>query len=245
MGPVKRTSPFSMNTARSARLRATLTDCSTITIVVPRRWISRTTSSSCPTMVGARPSDSSSIMRSSGRVISAPPRASICCSPPERLPAIWLDRSLRIGKSVSTSCLAASTRSRSLRMSQDGQAQVLGHGEGGEHALAAGHQRDAAVGGDVGRRGSVTSSPLNSHRAGLRPHEAADALEERRLAGAVGAEQGDDLAGRHVEVDVEQDLHRAVGHVDAAARQERRRSVPRRGVLGAGQVVEAISTWDR
>ena len=89
VGPAKRTSPFSMNTARSARLRATLTDCSTITIVVPRRWISRTTSSSWPTMVGARPSDSSSIMSSSGRVMSAPPRASICCSPPERLPAIW------------------------------------------------------------------------------------------------------------------------------------------------------------
>ena len=68
-GPVKRTSPFSMNTARSARLRATLTDCSTMTIVVPRRWISRTTSSSWPTIVGARPSDSSSIMSSSGRVI--------------------------------------------------------------------------------------------------------------------------------------------------------------------------------
>ena len=36
VGPSKRTWPFSMNTARSASSRATFTDCSTTTIVVPR-----------------------------------------------------------------------------------------------------------------------------------------------------------------------------------------------------------------
>ena len=35
VGPSKRTWPFSMNTARAASSRATFTDCSTITTVVP------------------------------------------------------------------------------------------------------------------------------------------------------------------------------------------------------------------
>ncbi len=95
-----------------------MTDCSTMTIVVPRAWISCTTSSSWPTTVGARPSDSSSIIRSSGRVISAVPSASICCSPPERLPAIWLCRSASTGKRASTSSRASSVRAGSSRMSQ-------------------------------------------------------------------------------------------------------------------------------
>ena len=56
------------------------------------------------------------------------------------------------------------------------------------------------------------------HRARGRLHQPADALEQRRLAGAVRAEQRDDLVLAHAEVDVEQDLHRPVGHVDARAR---------------------------
>ena len=39
---LKRTAPFSRNTARCASSMATLTDCSTATIVVPAAWISRT-----------------------------------------------------------------------------------------------------------------------------------------------------------------------------------------------------------
>ena len=40
--PGERTSPFSMNTARSATVSATLTDCSTRMIVVPLAWMART-----------------------------------------------------------------------------------------------------------------------------------------------------------------------------------------------------------
>ena len=47
---------------------------------------------------GARPSDSSSIISSFGLAMKAMPRASICCSPPDRLPAIWSLRSRRRGK---------------------------------------------------------------------------------------------------------------------------------------------------
>ena len=41
-----------------------------------------------------------------------------------------------------------------------------------------------------------------------------DDAEDRGLAGAVGAEQREHLARAHLEADVEQHLHRAVGEVD-------------------------------
>ena len=52
----------------------------------------------CSTRIGARPIDGSSSIRSFGFDMSALPMASICCSPPESVPAICLRRSLRRGK---------------------------------------------------------------------------------------------------------------------------------------------------
>ena len=46
---------------------------------------------------GDNPIDGSSSMSSLGRLIIARPMASICCSPPENVPAAWLLRSPRIG----------------------------------------------------------------------------------------------------------------------------------------------------
>ena len=67
--------------------RARFTDCSTRITVVPWAWIWRTMVSSCSTMTGARPSDSSSMHSSWGRARKAMPSASICCWPPDRLAA--------------------------------------------------------------------------------------------------------------------------------------------------------------
>src|SRR5437763_41945 len=50
--------------------------------------------------------------------------------------------------------------------------------------------------------------------------EARYGLEQRGLAGAVGAEQGDDLPLLNVQVDAEQHLHLVVGDVDTATREE-------------------------
>ena len=96
--PLNFTSPFSMNTALLATVRARLTDCSTRTIVVPSSAMARTMSRSCSTTVGARPSDSSSIMSSRGRDRKAWVKVSICCSPPDRLPAGSSRRSRKMGK---------------------------------------------------------------------------------------------------------------------------------------------------
>ena len=51
-------------------------------------------------MTGARPMDGSSRRMIFGRDMSARPIASICCSPPDRLPARWVWRSASTGKSV-------------------------------------------------------------------------------------------------------------------------------------------------
>ena len=50
------------------------------------------------TTSGARPRLGSSIIRSFGLAIMARPTASICCSPPDSVPASCHSRSLRRGK---------------------------------------------------------------------------------------------------------------------------------------------------
>ena len=64
----------------------------------------------CSTKMGAKPMEGSSSINSLGWLMRARPMASICCSPPERVPAIWWRRSLRRGNRVkisSRSCLVA------------------------------------------------------------------------------------------------------------------------------------------
>ena len=55
------------------------------------------------TRIGARPIDGSSSSSSFGRAISPRPIASICCSPPERVPPSWVRRSFRRGKLLNDS----------------------------------------------------------------------------------------------------------------------------------------------
>ena len=97
VGPWNRISPFSMKYAVSATVSATLTDCSTRITVVPCSLSRCTATSSSATMLGARPSESSSIISSRGRSSSAMARVSICCWPPLRLAAGSCMRSTRAG----------------------------------------------------------------------------------------------------------------------------------------------------
>ena len=64
-----------------------------------------------PTTSGARPREGSSQSRRRGRVMRARPIASICCSPPESVPASWPLRWRSTGKSA----YAASTPSARRR----------------------------------------------------------------------------------------------------------------------------------
>ena len=70
----------------------------------------------------------------------------------------------------------------------------------------------------------VMSLPVEGDRAVARARVAADRHHQRRLAGAVGADQRDDLAVVHVEVDAAQRRDVAVVGLDAAHGQEERRS---------------------
>ena len=97
VGPSKRISPRSMKKQRSARLSARLRLCSTRITVVPPSLMRRTIPMSRSTVMGASPSASSSIMRSRGVVIITRDSASICCSPPESVPAGWSSRSASSG----------------------------------------------------------------------------------------------------------------------------------------------------
>ncbi len=76
--------------------------CSTSSTLVPAALISAMMSRICATMSGASPSDGSSSNRSFGDAIIARPIASICCSPPDRYPAVLVRRSASRGNNAST-----------------------------------------------------------------------------------------------------------------------------------------------
>ena len=67
---------------------------------MPCCWSSVTVDMILFIIIGDRPIDGSSSISSLGRLIIARPMASICCSPPENVPAGWARRSSRIGNSV-------------------------------------------------------------------------------------------------------------------------------------------------
>ena len=75
--------------------------------------------------------------------------------------------------------------------------------------------------------GERDGSAVHAHHAAIGHDEAADRLQQRGLAGAVGTEQGEHLAALHLEVDVEEDLDRSVGRVDVV-------DLEHRHVLGIG-----------
>src|SRR5581483_10814694 len=98
-------------------------------------------------------------------------------------------------------------------------------GDGGEDPLAAGHERHAGPGDGLGI-GAGDVPAVERDRPGRRVDEAGQRLQQGRLAGAVGAEKGDDLAVLDVEVHAEKHLHRPVGHVEPAAGNERAQRRP-------------------
>ena len=70
--------------------------CSTMRIVVPPARRLSMTSKGLLTSCGARPREGSSMSRRLGRDMSPRAMASICCSPPDSVPARWLRRSIPI-----------------------------------------------------------------------------------------------------------------------------------------------------
>ena len=124
--------------------------CSTSRIVTPCRLMVATVSKICSTSTGARPMEGSSSRRRRGRAMSARPIASICCSPPDSVPATWARRSLRRGKSANTRSMSSADAAVGARVGA--HLEVLAHGEPVEDAAALGHVGDAAQHDVVRRR---------------------------------------------------------------------------------------------
>ena len=193
--------------------------------MVPCAAMSRTIGSSCSTIAGARPSDSSSIMSRRGFSMNAMPSASICCWPPERLPAGSSSRFRRMGKSSSTWFCRFGHQLLVVAVQPTREPEVLRDGQRREHAVAAGHLHHAASG-DLVRRCVRHVATIEHDRAVRRLDETGDRLQQGRLPRAVRAEQRDDLALVDLEVHAEQDLHAVVVHVDVAHEQELHLALP-------------------
>src|SRR5258708_5678151 len=91
-GPARVMTPCAMIAATSAMARAVRANCSTTRIAIPWSTSWPTTSYSLETISGARPIEISSSNSNEGSVVSALAIASICCSPPESVPASWVRR---------------------------------------------------------------------------------------------------------------------------------------------------------
>ena len=115
-----------------------------------------------------------------------------------------------------------------------GGPQVLPDGQAREHRCATGNLTDTEPG-DLARRRVGDVPPVQDDGAEVRLGHPGHGPQERRLAGAVGAEQRDDLALRHLHVHVEQDLHPSVAHVEVVHDQQLRATRgPVHQSLGAG-----------
>ena len=171
-------------------------------------------------MSGASPSDGSSSRSRRGRAISARAIDSICCSPPESVPPRWCRRSLRRGKSVKTRS-ASSSKCFEI-VERRAHLQIFEHRHAREDAAPLRRLRDPHAR-DLVRRHAGDVAPVIDDRAVARLRIAADRHHQRRLAGAVGADQRDDLAVEDIEVDAAQRDDLAVDRSGRRGHGEERR----------------------
>ena len=97
-----------------------------------------------------------------------------------------------------------------------------------------------------GRRagcGSVTGSPLMRISPGVGRVGARQRVHQRRLAGAVAADEGDDLTGVEVDADAVDGVDAAEGHADVAHLDERDGRPRCDGGGSAGDVGHGAASW--
>ena len=122
--------------------------------------------------------------------------ASICCSPPDSSPARLVSRSRSRGKRVE--------QRRDLRSvvgvlaGVRAEDEIVHHGQFGKHLSAFRHQRQPAPG-DAVRIEALDRRVVENNVALDRTQQSRDRAHGGRLAGAVGADQGDHFARPNVE----------------------------------------------
>ncbi len=97
--------------------------------------------------------------------------------------------------------------------------QVLGDGHAREHAAPLGHHHQALLHQVPGALAADALALVQDVAVG-QPQRASDGLHGRRLARAVGADERDQLARAHIEIDALDGLDAAVAHLQAAYLQE-------------------------
>ena len=188
-----------MTTTRVERNTASGIECVTKITVLPacsqirrssRLRRSRVISSSAPKGSSMRSSDGSN---ESARAIETR-----CCMPPESCHG-------RLDSNPTSSTSSSISRTRSLRRSRlqpehlERERDVPGDGAPVvQHRVL---EHDAVV---VVEPCPMRRLPVHEHRPRARLDEVADDAQQRRLAAAGGADQGDELAGPDLEVDVEE-----------------------------------------
>ena len=146
----------------------------------------------------------------SGSATSARAIASCCCWPPESAPA-WRRAELLDDREQLVDAAKHGVVAGARATGGEAEAQVLLDGQLGEDAAPFGHERDA-VARDVLGPAAEQRDVAEAHVAGRRS-DAHDRVQRRRLAGAVRADQPDDLAGRHLEREPPHGVHAAVADV--------------------------------
>ena len=141
--------------------------------------------------------------------------ASCCCSPPESVPAPGC--AARRAPGTGEGPARVTGRPAPGRATGSRPAKVLVHGERREHAAPLGGERHARAARSApgGYRGSPARRSARCPRPWDQPH---DRVERARLAGSVGAEDGDDLALLDVEAEVSYGADRAVRDGQVARR---------------------------
>ena len=202
--------------------RTTPRFCSTSRTVVSSASRSSTRATSA-TSAGARPFVGSSTSRTRLSFRSARAIATICCCPPESVPARCCAALLELREELVDEVVAR------LRVAL-GEPEVLRDGEPGEDVAVLRHVADACGGRSGASTSRVSSSPVELDRAAA-VDETENRAQRRRLADAVAAEQRRDAALRHVERHALQDVRLPEVHVQVVARRAASSKRPRSQLL--------------
>ena len=206
--------PCSITTTRSHSSSACETCCSMTSSAVPAACSCASDSYVRSTIVGASPSESSSAISSFGASTNTRAIASIRCSPPDSVPATWSRRSSRRGNSSKASSRPA-RHALAAADPVDRQDEVLLDRECAEHRATLRSVGDAGAG-ELVRRLAGQVDAVDADRAGRRGDQPGCDTRDRRLAGAVRADEGDRFSRFDRERHVEQGAERAVVRIDVA-----------------------------
>ena len=151
--------------------------------------------------------------------------ASICCSPPDSVPAAWPRALCKLWKQREHALkvlrlIGARPRQHRAHL------EILQYGERRKHLAAFGHLADAEIADPV--RFQSADAFVAQHDAALRrAQHAGDGADERGLAGAVGADDRDDRALRDFNRHAVERADVAVGHFKVLNGEHHTASAPR------------------